>query len=92
MASHFTYSVRTGKGSLNFYFNRLQVSKNPCYHVSVVLNNKAVIFYMEHIEDRWRYTSNLEMDWFKELESHLSEIIMAQTSTERKNRKYSSDN
>jgi hypothetical protein len=79
---HFTSSIRTAHGFLNFYFNRIQTSVGSCYHLSTIgRNGKAVIFYMEEDSGRWRVVRSDAMpEWVIEAEEKLSQKITEHSS------------
>jgi hypothetical protein len=75
---HFTRTIRTQEGNLNFYFNRIFTAQGFRYHVSVLLKNKNIIaFRMQKENNRW-YIDNPKdcPEWIVSLEPLFSDVII----------------
>jgi hypothetical protein len=79
---HFTSSIRTAVGSMNFYFNSIETAFGNHYHLSTIgKNGKAIIFHMEQHSDRWRVVrSDDTPEWVVDVEEKLSQKITEHVS------------
>jgi hypothetical protein len=74
---HFTSSIRTADGCMNFYFNRIETAFGNQYHLSTIRRNgKAIIFHMEEDSGRWRVVKSEDTpEWVVDVEEKLSQKI-----------------
>ena len=72
---HFRKEIKTAYGDSTFYVNSVQSEHGLCFHVSTIINNKAVIFYMVKQSDNWKIVNPANMEWLLLVEKQLSDAI-----------------
>jgi hypothetical protein len=77
MPQHFSKLVTTDYGSLNFYFNSINIAGEMCYHISTVnKQGRSVYLLMENRIGRWVLQSPESYpDWIVRLEEIFNQII-----------------
>jgi hypothetical protein len=78
MEDHFTSTIRTKEGNLNFYFNKIFTAQGVRYHVSVIpRDNKMITFRMMKENNRW-YIDNPKgcPEWIISLEPVINDVIV----------------
>ena len=77
MPQHFSKLVTTDYGSLNFYFNPINVAGGMCYHISTVnKQGKSVYLIMENRLYKWVFVNPESYpDWVVRLEDIFNQII-----------------
>jgi len=75
---HFTRTIQTREGNLNFYFNRIFTAHGVRYHVSAASRNgRMVAFKMKEENNRWFIDNPKDCpEWVISLEQELSEVII----------------
>ena len=73
---HFVNRIQTGKGTLNFYFNRIYTVDGTKYHVSVVNGALSHYFIMQDGGERWDFSDiTILPQWLIELRTKLETAI-----------------
>lgn len=74
---HFTKTIGTDQGFMNFYFNGIFTAQGERYHVSAIgRNNRAIIFHLEKTGKKWCLVETQDMpDWLPTIEQKLSDAI-----------------
>jgi hypothetical protein len=73
---HFSKSIETEQGSLNFYFNQFITDQGTGYHISTIgRDGKVYILSVEALEDSWKFVNNdASAYWLNKVEK---DIIIA---------------
>ena len=74
--SNFLKQIEIAQGLTNFYFNRVILENRVRFHVSAIVNKKAIIFHMEQEHDEWKILDHVNLPWLTEIENQLSDAII----------------
>jgi hypothetical protein len=80
---HFLKRMETSEGFLNFYFNLINTSAEPYYHVSVVGKDQKVhVFSFQKKKGKWKLIKPKSCpQWFIPLEKECLKAITAHNET-----------